>query len=131
MAAKFVILEDDGHEKKQVYRGADHRFYQAGRGGLPIKDLCRKGGFSDATFYNWRVKYGGMVVPNARLREMDAESNKLKKPLAEAHLDIHALNPAFGAERYPLAVRTDNAPESTSRAFMAWAGTHGIRNILI
>lgn len=65
-----------------------------------IKDLCRKGGFSDPTFYKWRAKYGGMDVPDARrLRELEAENNKLKKLLVEAHLDIHALNTAFGVKR--------------------------------
>jgi len=33
--------------------------------GMPIKDMCRKGGFSDATYYKWRAKYGGMDVPDA------------------------------------------------------------------
>ncbi|MBK7719514.1 MAG: transposase [Simplicispira sp.] len=56
MAAKSVNLENDGHEKMQIHRRADHRLHQAGRGGLPIKELCRKGGFSDATFYKWRAK---------------------------------------------------------------------------
>jgi putative transposase len=100
MAAKSVHLENDGHEKEQIYRGADHRFHQAGRGRLGRQRACRKGGFSDATFYKWRAKYGGMDVPDARrLRELEAENNKLKKLLAEAHLDIHALNTAFGVKR--------------------------------
>ena len=100
MAVKSVNLENDGHEKEQIYRGADHRFHQEAEAGLPIKDLSRKGGFSDATFYKWRAKYGGMDVPDARrLRELEAENNKLKKLLAEAHLDIHALNTAFGVKR--------------------------------
>jgi putative transposase len=68
--------------------------------GLAVKGLCRKGDFSDATFYEWRAKYGGMDVPDAqRLRELEVENNKLKKLLAEAHLDIHALNTAFGVKR--------------------------------
>lgn len=75
-------------------------FIKQAEAGLPIKELCRKGGFSDATFYKWRAKYGGMEVPDAkRLRELEAEHNKLKKLLAEAHLDIHALNTAFGVKR--------------------------------
>ena len=75
-------------------------FIKQAEAGLPIKDLCRKSGFSDATFYKWRAKYGGMDVPDARrLRELEAENNKLKKLLAEAHLDIHALNTAFGVKR--------------------------------
>ena len=75
-------------------------FIKQAEAGLPIKDLCRKVGFSDATFYKWRAKYAGMDVADARrLRELEAENNKLKKLLAEAHLDIHALNTAFGVKR--------------------------------
>jgi len=75
-------------------------FIKQAEAGLTIKDLCRKGGFSDATFYKWRTKYGGMDVPDARrLRELEAENNKLKKLLAEAYLDIHALGTAFGVKR--------------------------------
>ena len=51
--------------------------------GVPVKDVCRKGGFSDATFYKWRAKYGGMDVPDAkRLRELEGENAKLKRLLA-------------------------------------------------
>ncbi len=71
-------------------------FLRQAEAGLPVKELCRKGGFSDATFYRWRAKYGGMDVPDAkRLRELETENGKLKKLLAEAHLDIYALNTAF------------------------------------
>jgi putative transposase len=60
--------------------------------GMPVKELCRKHGFSDATFYNWRSRYGGMEVADVRkLRELEAENAKLKKLLAEAMLDIEAL----------------------------------------
>lgn len=68
--------------------------------GMPIKALHRKGGFSEATFYNWRAKFGGMNVSDARrLKEMQSENAKLKKLLAEAHLDIHALKIVFGTKR--------------------------------
>jgi putative transposase len=68
--------------------------------GVPIKDVCRKGGFSDATFYKWRAKYGGMEVPDAkRLRELEGENAKLKRLLAEAHLDMHALKSVLGVKR--------------------------------
>ncbi len=60
--------------------------------GVKVRDLCRKHGFSDATFYNWRSRYGGMEVSEVRkLRELEAENAKLKKLLAEAMLDIEAL----------------------------------------
>jgi putative transposase len=75
-------------------------FLKQAEAGLPVKDLCRKGGFSEATFYKWRSKFGGMEVPDAkRLRELEAENAKLKKLLAEAHLDMHALKSVLGVKR--------------------------------
>ena len=55
--------------------------------GVPVADLCRKHGISDATFYTWRRKYGGMEVSDTR---------KLKKLLAEAMLDVATLREALG-----------------------------------
>ena len=75
-------------------------FLKQAEAGLAVKDLCRKGGFSDATFYKWRAKYGGMDVPDARrLRELEGENAKLKRLLAEAHLDMHALKSVLGVKR--------------------------------
>lgn len=68
--------------------------------GMALKELCRKHGFSDASFYKWRAKFGGMNVSEARrLKELESENSKLKKLLAEAHLDIHALKSVFGTKR--------------------------------
>lgn len=75
-------------------------FLKQAESGLPVRDVCRQGGFSEPTFYKWRAKYGGMDVPDAkRLRELESENAKLKKLLAEAHLDIHALKGVFGVKR--------------------------------
>ncbi len=75
-------------------------FLKQAEAGVPIKDLCRKGGFSDATFYKWRAKFGGMDVSDARrLKDLEGENARLKKLLAEAHLDIHALKGVFGVKR--------------------------------
>ena len=53
-------------------------FLKQAEAGLPIKELCRKGGFSDATFYKWRARFGGMEVADAkRLRELESENAKL------------------------------------------------------
>ena len=50
--------------------------------------MCRKHGISDATFYKWKARYGGMEVSDARrLRRLEEENSKLKKLLAEAMLD--------------------------------------------
>jgi len=75
-------------------------FLKQAEAGMPVKDLCRKEGFSDATFYKWRAKFGGMNSSDAkRLRDLEAENAKLKKLLAEAHLDISALKGVFGVKR--------------------------------
>jgi len=75
-------------------------FLRQAEAGLAIKEVCRNGGFSDATFYKWRAKFGGMQVSEAqRLRELEAENAKLKRLLAEAHLDMHALKSVLGVKR--------------------------------
>ena len=65
--------------------------------GLSAAELCRKHGISDATFYNWRSKYGGMEVSEAkRLKALEDENRKLKKLLAESMLDVAALKELLG-----------------------------------
>jgi putative transposase len=56
--------------------------------GLKTAEVCRKHGISSATFYNWKAKFGGMDVSDARrLKALEGENAKLKKLLAEAMLD--------------------------------------------
>ena len=53
--------------------------------GMPVKELCRKHGFSDASDYLWRSKFGGMSVSDAKRRkELEIENTRLKKLLAES-----------------------------------------------
>jgi putative transposase len=67
-------------------------FLKQAESGVAVKDLCRKHGFSDATFYKWRGRFGGMEASDTRkLKELEGENTKLKKLLAEAMLDIEAL----------------------------------------
>ncbi|SJN58589.1 Transposase [Vibrio ruber DSM 16370] len=64
--------------------------------GIPVRELCRKHGISDATFYTWRKKYAGMDVSEARrLKALEDENARLKKLLAEAMLDAEALKLAL------------------------------------
>lgn len=59
-----------------------------------------QGRFQRCHLYKWRAKFGGMDVSDAkRLKELEGENAKLKKLLAEAHLDIHALKSVFGSKR--------------------------------
>jgi putative transposase len=56
--------------------------------GVAVKELCRKHGFSEASYYLWRSKYGGMDVSDAkRLKALEAENARLKKLLAESMLE--------------------------------------------
>ena len=75
-------------------------FLKQAEAGVPVKELCRQHGFSDASFYNWRAKFGGMNVPDAkRLKELEAENARLKRMLAESLLDAEALKVALGRKR--------------------------------
>ncbi len=65
--------------------------------GLGAKELCRKHGISDASFYKWRSKYGGMEVSDARrLKTLESENAKLKKMLAEQMMDVATLKEMLG-----------------------------------
>ena len=65
--------------------------------GLSACDLCHRHGISDATFYKWRSKYGGMEVSDARkLEALEDENRKLKKLLAESMLDAATLKEMLG-----------------------------------
>ena len=63
-------------------------FLREAEAGLPVKELCRKHGFSEASYYLWRNNFGGMSVPDAmRLKELEIENGRLKKLLAEQVLE--------------------------------------------
>jgi putative transposase len=60
--------------------------------GMPVADVCRKHGVSQASFYSWRTKYAGMQVSDAkRLRELEDENRRLKRLVADQALDISLL----------------------------------------
>ena len=60
--------------------------------GIPVKEICRELGISDATFYNWKAKYGGMDASDvARMKELEKENAELKKMYAEASIEIRAM----------------------------------------
>lgn len=64
------------------------KFLKEADAGVPVKDLCRRHGFSEASYYLWRSKFGGMDVSDAkRLKALEAENARLKKLLAEALLE--------------------------------------------
>ena len=71
-------------------------FLREAEAGLPVKDLCRRHGFSEASYYLWRSKFGGMSVTEAkRLKELETENTRLKKLLAESMLEIEVTREAL------------------------------------
>ena len=65
--------------------------------GRLVKEVCREYSISDATYYNWKAKYGGLTVSEAqRLKALESENSKLKRLLAESLLDNAALKDIVG-----------------------------------
>ena len=65
--------------------------------GAKTPEVCRRHGISDATFYKWKAKYGGMQVSDAqKLKTLEDENRRLKKLLAESMLDVAALKDLLG-----------------------------------
>jgi putative transposase len=71
-------------------------FLREGDKGVAVKELCRKHGFSEASYYLWRSKFGGMDVSDARrLKALEAENTRLKKLLADAMLESEVTKEAL------------------------------------
>jgi len=78
--------EEALHEEQIIKAIKEHE------AGAKVEDICRKLNISNGTFYNWRSKYAGLEVNEAkRLRDLEVENNKLKKLLAEKLLETEAL----------------------------------------
>ena len=72
------------------------KFLREGEAGVAVKDLCRRHGFSEASFYLWRSKFGGMDVSDARrLKALEQENTRLKRLLADALLENEATKEAL------------------------------------
>jgi len=68
--------------------------------GIPVKELCRKHGFSEGSYYLWRSKFGGMSVPEAkRLKELEGENSRLVECQYQARGLVSATVPAYGTRR--------------------------------
>ncbi len=63
-----------------------------GEEGVPVAEICRKAGISQATYFNWRKKYAGLMPSEMkRLRELEEENSRLKKIVADLSLDKEML----------------------------------------
>ena len=81
--------------------------------GTKTSDLCRKHGISEATFYNWKSKFGGMDVSEAkRLKALETENAKLKRLLADAMLDNAALKDLLARQSQAIVATPASAPSN-------------------
>jgi putative transposase len=72
-------------------------------GGIPTKELCRELGISEATFYNWKSKYGGMESSDVkRLKDLEEENSRLKKMYADLAMDNQILKDLFTKKGWAL-----------------------------
>jgi putative transposase len=113
-----------------------------GEAGVPVAQIMRKHGISQATYYNWKSKYGGASVAELkRLKELEAENATLKRMYADLALENATSIPALRLLRFleqlieihgkPAAIRCDNGPELTSYAFTEWCKTNHIKLMFI
>src|SRR5678815_2520337 len=89
--------------KKRFTEAQIVSFLREADAGVAIKDLCRKHGFSEASYYLWRSKFGGMSVSDAkRLKELETENTRLKKLLAESLFENDVTREVLGRRWCPL-----------------------------
>ena len=96
---KFVLAqpEDQSMNRNRFSEEQIIAILKEHEAGLPVADLCRKHGVSDASIYKWKARYGGMDVSEARrLKTLEEENARLKRLLADAMLDNVALKDLLG-----------------------------------
>lgn len=72
-------------------------------GGMKVTDICRSLGISEATFYQWKSKYGGMEASEVkRLKELEEENSKLKRMYADSALEVQAMKELFAKKGWAL-----------------------------
>jgi putative transposase len=89
----FGILSREGSMKRSRFTETQIiAILKEADSGVTVKDVCRKHGISDATYYKWKSKYGGLDASDLkRLRELEAENSQLKRMYAELSLENNAL----------------------------------------
>mgnify|MGYP006417686897 CR=1 FL=1 len=85
-------IDTETHNEEQIFRRENYWDFEEARGRHHVKELCRKYGMSDATYYKWKAKYSGLEINEARrLRSLEDENRHLKKLVAYLSLDKMAL----------------------------------------
>jgi putative transposase len=86
------MIPGDSDEEITILRNADRRDSERSETGRAVKEICRKHGISEATYYNWKSKYGGLEASDLkRLRELEGELSQYKRMYAELARENDAL----------------------------------------
>lgn len=116
--------------------------------GTPVAELCHEHGMSNACFYKWRSRFGGMDASMmTRLKELEDENHRLKKMYAEERLKAEIIQEAMAKKWYdrvvstleqliewkgkPASIRCDSGPEYTGKILMSWAAQQNITLLFI
>ena len=84
--------EDD--EGIEVFGRAEGVHSEAGADGIPVAEICRRAGISQATYFNWKKKYDGLLPTEMkRLKQLEDENSKLRKLVADLSLDKEMVSP--------------------------------------
>jgi len=85
-------VTEDGLKKTRFSEAQIAFILKQAEDGTAVGEVCRKAGISQATFYNWRNKYAGLMPSEMkRLRQLEEENNRLKKIVADLSLDKEML----------------------------------------
>jgi putative transposase len=86
----------ESDEGIEVFRSAKSVHSQTGGDGIPVADICRKAGISQATYFNWKKRYDGLLPTEMRrLKQLEDENGKLRKVVADLSLDKEMLQDAL------------------------------------
>jgi len=86
----------ENDEGLEVFGRPEGVYSQAGWDGMPVADICRKAGISQATYFNWKKKYDGLLPTEMRrLKQLEDENSKLRKAVADLSLDKEMLQDAL------------------------------------
>jgi len=105
-----TIQSGDFHEKLKIHRNANLKILKDAETGVADEDLSRQHGFSKSTFYKWKARNGGMdAAALKRLKELEAENQKLKEMYADLSLEHQVLKDIVEKKVIPVAERRDLA----------------------
>jgi putative transposase len=92
---KLLILNPNTMKKTRFTEAQIVKILKQQEAGAKVSDICREAGIAEATFYNWKAKYGGMEVRDVkRMKDLEEENARLKKMFAELSLVHHAFKDA-------------------------------------